>query len=109
MRRLSNAKLRKIRDANRHPWGAHCSHTVLPTRDYGVFHNAARNHLCDTDCNSDGWEAPPLRRINRECRDILILCALTWKRKTTEKLIAPTNRQLRGVRTQQKRTLIRGP
>ena len=34
--------------------------------------------------------------------------ALTKKRKTIENLIAPTNRQLRGVRTRNK-TLIRGP
>jgi hypothetical protein len=38
-----------------------------------------------------------------------MLRATSKKRKTTKNLIAPTNRRLRGVRTQNKRTLIRGP
>src|SRR6516165_436553 len=46
--------------------------------------------------------------MQRECRDIAILCAPTRKRKTTEISIAPTNRRLKDRRTQKKRTLIRG-
>jgi hypothetical protein len=47
-------------------------------------------------------EQLPLSGIQWEYRDIPILCALTKKRKTTKNLIGPTNRRLKGLRTQKK-------
>jgi hypothetical protein len=68
----------------------------------------AHIHLRDPDRDSDNGGPLPLRRTNRDYRDILMQRAPTKKGKTTENLIAPTNRRLRGVRTRNK-TLIRGP
>src|SRR5262249_25523871 len=52
MHRPSNAKLRKIGDANLHARGGHCSRSVLPTRDYGRCFN--RSFCCTMTAEEAG-------------------------------------------------------